>query len=331
MTLEEVIMTEIFCCPICKTGLRGWPPSLKCSSCEHTIQTDESILFFTDEPNLNLKGNKRYVGYDPVANSYAQYGHPEELDRQISIGYGKVIAELVGPGRTILNLGCGPGKYDVEIAKRGCRLIAGDISLNMLKILSSKLQDAPAQYIIPCRLNAYNLPLLDQSVDAVVALLLLGFVGDAPQVVSEIRRVLKPAGIFITEGPIDRSPTNDIVNEINGKIRRYYSEVLKEKGANELKSLGWTHRQMWENLPKLFRSHRFVESEDLVFRFIETPGWFLRRLSSRYTSFQIELDQEVHDETMKEVRNRLISEYGKDFENLKREYCETHRLSVYSG
>jgi len=69
------MITEIFCCPICKTGLRGWPPSLKCSSCEHRkpkasvseaniIQTDESILIFTDEPNLNLKGDKRYVGYD---------------------------------------------------------------------------------------------------------------------------------------------------------------------------------------------------------------------------------------------------------------------------
>ena len=170
------------------------------------------------------------------------------------------------------------------------------------------------------------------SVDAVVALLLLGFVGDAPQVVSEIRRVLKPAGIFIAEGPIDRSPTDDIVSEINGKIRRHYSEVLKEKGANELKLLGrWTHRQMWENLPKLFRNHRFVESEDLIFRFTETPRLFLQRLNRRYTMFQVGLDQEVHDETMKEVRNRLISEYGKDFENLEREYCETRRLSVYSG
>lgn len=327
------MLSDIFCCPICKTCLEGWPPSLKCPSCGHTIQkTDEGILVFTDDPNLKLDGERQHIGYDTIANSYAQCLYPPELDKQMNVGYGKAIAELVGPGRIVLDIGCGPGKYDVEVAKRGCRLIAGDISLNMLKILSPNLRNTPAGSIIPCRLNAYSLPLLDQSVDAVMAMSFLCFVGDPPQVIGEIKRVLKPGGTFITNGRSDISPSDDIVSEIS-KARQYYSELLKEKGGKELKILGWswTCRQIWENLPKFFRECQVVESDDLIFRYTSTPGWFLKRLGSRYTAFQIEVDQVIHEEVMREIRDRLISEYGRNFEDIEQEYCRTDRLIVCRG
>ena len=323
-------MTKIFCCPICGTGLEGWPPATKCPSCSHTIPTSKEILIFTDEPNLNLEGEKRYVGYDSVAKAYARYNYSEELNEQLNIAYGKAIAELVGPKGVILDLGCGPGKYALEISQRNCRVIAGDISLNMLQILSSKLREIPRRAIIPCRLNAYRLPLLDQSINAVTAIHLLHFVGDAPQVIREIRRVLKPEGVFLTNSLIRKSPTDDLVTEIITKIRRYYTEILEKKGGKELKRLGWTSRQIRENLPKFFRRHAVVERDDLVFRFTETPRWFLQRLGSRYTAFQVGLDREIHSRTMREVHNRLASEYGSDFEGIEQAYCETHRLSVYS-
>jgi len=217
----------------------------------------------------------------------------------------------------------------VEIAKRGHRVLAGDISLKMLKILSGKLEQAPERSIIPCRLNAYSLPLLDRSVDAAMAMQLLPFVGDPPLVLGEIKRVLKPGGMFITHGPGEtQSPKDDVVGEINGKLRRYCDEALKRRGVNMLKPPGWTNRQIWENLPKLFRTYSLVERDDLVFRFAETPRWFLQRLGSRYTLFQMGFDQGIHNEVMREVRERVAAEYGRDFEELEQEYCETHPLSV---
>ena len=320
---------HIFRCPSCGAVLKGWPPSSICGACGRKIPRKGGVLIFTDEPDLKLEGEGSYIGYDQVADSYAQHLYPEELDRQIWAGYGKAIAKLVGPGRVVLDLGCGPGKCALEIAKRGCRVIAGDISLNMLTILSSTLDQAPENSLVLCRLNAYDLPFLDGSLDAVVARYLLLAVGNPERVVMEVKRVLKPGGMLITEGPTERSPTDDIVSEVEMKARRYYDEALRRRGVDELKAPGWTERQMRENLPKFFRSFKLVESDDLVFRFTETPGWFLRRLGSRYSLFQVGLDQGLHEEAMDEVRRRLEEEYGKGFEEMGQEYREVHRLGVY--
>ena len=307
---------------------------MQCSTCGHTIQrTGEGILLFTDDPNLSLDGDRQHIGYDTIANSYAQYLNPEEVDKHISIGYGKTIAKLVGTRRILLDAGCGPGKYDVEIARRGCRVIAGDISLNMLKLLSSRLQNTPVQSVIPCRFNAYSLPLLNQSIDAVMATSLLHFVGEPPQVIGEIRRVLRPGGIFITNGPSDKSPSDDIVSEITHKSRQYYSELLKKKGGKELKVFGWswTSRQIRENLPKFFQECKVIESSDLIFRYTSTPKWFLGRLGSRFTAFQIEVDQVIHEQVMTEIRDRLTSEYGESFEEIEQKYCQADRLIICRG
>jgi hypothetical protein len=120
------------------------------------------------------------------------------------------------------------------------------------------------------------------------------------------------------------------VGEINAKMRRYYSEVLKKKGVKGLKPPGWSSRKIREYLPKFFCNRSVVENKDLVFRFSKTPGWFLQRLASRYTLFQMGFDQEIHDEVMREVYHRVVSEYGEGFEGIEQEYGETHRLEVYS-
>ena len=132
-------MTEVFRCPVCRGGLSGWPPSRKCLSCSTLVPVTEGVLICTDDPDLNLEGDRPYVGYESIVHSYAEYLHPPELDKQIHVGFGKAIAELLEAGKLILNVGAGPGNSDMEVARNGLRVIAGDISLNMLRILSSNL------------------------------------------------------------------------------------------------------------------------------------------------------------------------------------------------
>src|SRR5437899_2549689 len=108
---ENPTIMDVFRCPICTTILHGWPPST-CPSCRHTIPTDQGILIFTGDPVVCLDGGSPYVGYDEVAGGYSAHQYPEELARQIPTGYGKAIAELLGPGRLVLDIACGPGAYD---------------------------------------------------------------------------------------------------------------------------------------------------------------------------------------------------------------------------
>ena len=195
----------------------------------------------------------------------------------------------------------------------------------------SALDERLAEWVIPCRLNAYDLPLSDQSVDAVMAMQFLHFVGDPSSAVGEIKRVLKSDGLLIVNGPSEDSPKFDIVSEITRKARAYYGQALKEKGAGEFGfSGGWTARQIRENLPKFFCNFQTVKSEHLVFKYVQTPGWFLAKLGSRYTAYQLGFEQKVHVEAMQDVHDRLISEYGEAFEKIEQEYCSVHRLNVYS-
>ena len=324
-------MAEVFCCPACRGGLTGWPPSRNCLSCGKVVPVTEGVFVFTDDPDLNLKGERPYVGYDFIAGSYAEYQYAPDLEKKIHVGYGKAMAELLEAGKLILDVGAGPGKSDIEIAKNGYRVIAGDISFNMLRILSARLDKRQAEWVIPCRLNAYELPLTNRSVDAVMAIQFLHFVGDPASVVGEIKRVLRPGGLFIVNGSVETSPKDDLVSEIRGKARAYYGQVLMRIGARELRlSGGWPTREIRGNLSSSFRNFRNVRSEHLTFRYVKNAGWFLARLGSRYTAFQLGFDQKAHGEAMQEVRQRLTLEYGEGFEEIEQEYCSVHQLNIYS-
>ena len=219
----------------------------------------------------------------------------------------------------------------MEIARNGLRVIAGDISLNMLRILSSNLDETLAESVIPCRLNAYNLPLADRSVDAVLAMQFLHFVGDPATAVGEIKRVLRPDGLFIVNGSVETSPKDDIVSEIRERARSYYGQALKRIGVRELRlSGGWTTREIRGNLSSSFRNFRKVIGEHLTFEYSEKVGWFLAKLGSRYSAYQLGFDQKAHEEAMQEVRQRLTLEFGKGFEKIEQEYYSVYQLDVYS-
>ena len=164
-----------------------------------------------------------------------------------------------------------------------------------------------------------------------MAMQFLHFVGDPAFAVDEMKRVLKPGGLFIVNGSIETSPKDDTVSEITGKARAYYGQALKRIGVGELRlSGGWTTREIRGNLSSSFRDVRNFRSEHLTFKYVEKAGWFLARLGSRYTAFQLGFDQKAHDQAMQEVRERLTLEYGEGFEEMEQEYCAVHQLNIYS-
>lgn len=318
-------MPDVFRCLGCGSSIAGWPPELMCLQCGRVVQVQDRVLIFTDNPNVDLDGDQTYVGYDPVADGYDRYVYPESLADQINTGYGKTIAGLLSPGSTIADIGCGPGGYEPEIARAGAKIVAGDISLNMLKILAGRLDDGPDRSIIPCKINAYDLPLLDHSMDAAVCLQMLPFVGDPAAVVREIKRVLRPGGLFITDGPKNRRYPDAIPT-----IRRHYGEALKNQGMTELAILGWNGGGANEAASQFFRHRKVIDSANLVFRFEQTAGWFFTALSSRYTMYQAVIDLEKHEVAIDELRNRLVSEFGPDLDAISDECQWTDSLVVYN-
>jgi 2-polyprenyl-6-hydroxyphenyl methylase/3-demethylubiquinone-9 3-methyltransferase len=109
------------------------------------------------------------------------------------------LRRALGPlaGLSILDLGCGKGRFARQLALAGARIVGVDIALGML---------GHAGGIDRVRASASRLPLRSRSFDAVVAVEVLQHVAPAalPEVITEAARVLRPAGRLLV---IDRNAT----------------------------------------------------------------------------------------------------------------------------
>jgi len=98
----------------------------------------------------------------------------------------------------VLELGCGSGDVWLENSdriKQGRDLILSDRSLNMVAQARINLEEThyTAQY---AGIDAGSIPFISDSMDAVIANHMLYHVGNLPETLAEIVRILKPEGVL---------------------------------------------------------------------------------------------------------------------------------------
>jgi SAM-dependent methyltransferase len=107
--------------------------------------------------------------------------------------------------KLVVDLGCGSGEEVVPLQQRGARVIGIDISPHLIAIAHERLR----KYGVDAELriaSAYETHLLDESVDVVFCMSLLHHL-QLDRVKKEIRRILKPHGLFIFKEPMRLSWT----------------------------------------------------------------------------------------------------------------------------
>ena len=137
-----------------------------------------------------------------------QYASSGNLGKRISIhakystnpqGFGNWIAEhyRFPADAAVLELGCGTGdswRGRVGLIRSCSRLVLSDFSEGMLRTAEETLRDYPG---IEFRvIDIQEIPFEDHSFDAVIANMMLYHVPDLRRGLAEVRRVLKPGGIF---------------------------------------------------------------------------------------------------------------------------------------
>jgi ubiquinone/menaquinone biosynthesis C-methylase UbiE/DNA-binding transcriptional ArsR family regulator len=98
---------------------------------------------------------------------------------------------LLPSGWTVADLGCGTGVQSLELARFVHKVYAIDNSPAMLAAARSRVGHAGNVEVIEGDLTA--LPLPDASCDAALLVLVLAYVPDPAAVLTEMRRILKPA------------------------------------------------------------------------------------------------------------------------------------------
>ncbi len=137
---------------------------------------------------------------------------PVEIERYLNppsdTRYGLEYAfHLLGDvqGRTVLDFGCGSGENLVPLVRRGANVIGMDISPELIALARQRLSNYGLEANLQVR-SAYETGLPSESVDVVFSVALLHHL-ELPRARTEIRRVLRPDGLFIMREPIRFSRT----------------------------------------------------------------------------------------------------------------------------
>jgi SAM-dependent methyltransferase len=138
------------------------------------------------------------AAYDEIADWYeheflggqgtrarARDGNPLDL--------GSVLRDLLEDGNgSCLEIGCGTGVHAAQVRELGWTPIGVDLSAGMLRHAGGRLPVMQA--------DAERLPIRDDSLPAVIAMMVQTDMPAYPMVLREAARVLRPGGIFVHVG-----------------------------------------------------------------------------------------------------------------------------------
>ena len=115
-------------------------------------------------------------------------------------------------GKTILEYGCGDGENTVLLANRGAKIVALDISPELLDVARQRLEVNGCEGVDLLVGSAHCLPLPDKSVDIIFGMAILHHL-DLELASREVCRVLKKGGRAIFEEPMRNSK---LVSKVRG-------------------------------------------------------------------------------------------------------------------
>lgn len=160
----------------------------------------------------------------------------------------------VGPGTSVIDVGCGAGRHTFEAYRRGAAVVGFDQSVSDLNDVDAILQAMREQGEVPLSAkaeavkgDALALPYEDSSFDCVVASEILEHVPADDRAIAELVRVLKPGGSLAITVPrwlpeklcwllSDEYHANE-----GGHIRIYKADELRDKVLTH--GLQLTHTQ----------------------------------------------------------------------------------------
>ncbi len=188
--------------------------------------------------------------FEPLADhmgaAYLRYSFTKGTDQEV--GY-LVDTLRLGVGSTVVDVGCGPGRHSLALAKRGVSVTGVDIAQRFVELASSSAQEVPARFV---RADARRLSLRSGVADVVLSLCQGGFgllggpgsgVDEDVGVLAELARVAKPGGLVVLSAFsayfqirwLEKTDTFDADRGVNHE----HTEVRSESGVAKPAEL-WT-------------------------------------------------------------------------------------------
>lgn len=309
--MNDILIKEILLCPKCKSPLP--------CKCGYELKVKESIIQLTDLPNINTAESEedKYIGYEHIGENFSGYDGKviiSEVNKKVS----KIIKETIKDG-ILLDLGCGDGLFTIPLIMENVRVIAGDISNRMLRLIQekAKLLNLDSTLVTLIRMNAYDIPLADNSVDAIIANSMLHLNSNPTKIIREIYRVLKPNGKYICldDRPhVDDSDNTFDNHEYNDRLEfhhRYFT-YLNEMNIHPVRYSWKFDRDEYCN--QLFKSS--IERSLDITKKIERQTFydgFYKRMKAKGFSDQSIVPDDIHKVIFDKVDKEMIDKYGENY------------------
>jgi len=186
--------------------------------------TAEEIGFFD---GYYLQGDRTVTNWFKkwLVSLAPEMPNPNECTGRLLVALGKV------KGKDVCDLGCGEGILTRELAIRGARVSAVDISMEAVRITRERNKEFIGQVDVR-QMDVCNLLYDDESFDIVTGNAILHHV-DIAKAGSEISRVLKPGGKGIFSEPLAHNPISNIWRKLTPDTRSpnewplSYSEIAE--------------------------------------------------------------------------------------------------------
>lgn len=170
--------------------------------------------------------------YDNVAKQYSD-SMSEDGDFYHSTQIDPNIYKIIGNprGKTIYDLGCGNGYISRNLAKKGAKVFASDISSELIKLAEEKSKDLDITYSTREALDFEGFS--DNQFDVVVMNMVIHYIKDLDSLFKGVSRILKKDGLFVFSTSHPFRPAYPYSEWETGKINS--EEVLFIKTTGYLK------------------------------------------------------------------------------------------------
>lgn len=133
--------------------------------------------------------------WDKVAKKYSKQPIADEAAYQTKL---EITREYFRPDSKVLELGCGTGSTAILHAPHVAHIHAVDISPAMLDIAEEKARAEGITNVTFEEADVSSFSAPDESYDAVLTLSLLHLLENKEETMANIRRMLKPGGVFVS-------------------------------------------------------------------------------------------------------------------------------------
>lgn len=115
-----------------------------------------------------------------------------------------ILSGFVKEGMKVLDVGCGPGFFSIEMAKMvgpSGQVISADLQDGMLRKLTDKINGTALESRIKCVQCSTSAINVNESVDFILAFYMVHEVPDKPSLFRQLKAILNPGGQFLLVEP----------------------------------------------------------------------------------------------------------------------------------